>query len=54
MEPIAVRPSEFFALVRLTAKDGTVLADVGERCDRVPAVSLPWLIAQHLVTRRDD
>ena len=35
--------------------DGTPLADVGETCDRVPATSVPWLLAQgHIEPLRDD
>jgi len=34
----------YVALVRLSNKDDETLADVGERCHRVPASSLPWLL----------
>jgi hypothetical protein len=38
------------ALVRLTSKDeAEVLAAPGETCERVPAVSLRWLLEQGLV-----
>lgn len=40
---------EFLAVVRLSTKGDATLADVGERCDRVPAASLPWLLAQGLI-----
>jgi len=43
-------PGDWCALVRLTTKGGAVLADVGETCERVPASSMTWLIAQGLVT----
>jgi hypothetical protein len=37
------------AVVRLTAKDRTVLAAAGATCERVPLGSWPWLIAQGLM-----
>jgi hypothetical protein len=39
----------YVAVVRLTSKDRTVLADVGASCERVPAASLTWLIDQGLI-----
>ena len=36
---------DFIALRRLSDKDDNTLADVGETCERVPAVSLPSLLA---------
>lgn len=35
---------DYVALVRLSTVDNVTLADVGERCDRVAASSLPWLL----------
>lgn len=35
---------DYVALARLSTKDDELLADVGERCDRVPPASLPWLL----------
>ena len=35
----------YVALLDLSTRDGLVAA-VGERCDRVPVESLPWLLAQ--------
>lgn len=40
---------EFIATVRLSDAANTTLAVPGERCDRVPAASLPWLLAQGLI-----
>lgn len=37
------------AMVRLTAKDRTVLAEAGATCERVPVASWTWLIAQGLM-----
>jgi hypothetical protein len=34
----------YIALVRVSTKDDETLADVGERCDRVPPRVCPWLI----------
>ena len=39
----------FVATVRLSTKANDTLAMPGERCDRVPASSLPWLVEQGLV-----
>jgi hypothetical protein len=39
-----VNGRDYVALVRLSNKDDEALADVGERCDRVPPSSLPWLL----------
>lgn len=36
---------DFRALRRLSTKDDTTLADVGETCERVPATSLAALLA---------
>lgn len=35
---------DYVALVRLSDKADRTLADVGERCDRVPPASLPGLL----------
>jgi hypothetical protein len=37
------------AVVRLTNKAGAVLADVGDTCEKVPALSLRWLLEQGLI-----
>lgn len=37
--------ADFRALVRLSSKANDTLADVGKTCERVPAESLPWLLA---------
>lgn len=37
--------ADYIARVRLTTKAGDVLAMPGETCERVPASSLPWLLA---------
>ena len=39
----------FVATVRLSTKANDTLALPGERCDRVPASSLPWLLEQGLI-----
>jgi len=45
--PVAARPGERYrATTRLSAKDNTTLAEVGETCERVDPESLPWLLAQ--------
>lgn len=49
VDPNGITPGDWRAQVRLTNKAGTVFADVGETCDRVPAASMPWLIDQGLV-----
>lgn len=41
----------YVAKVRLTAKDGTVLAEAGSTCERVPVGSLAWLLEQGLIER---
>lgn len=41
--------ADYVATTRLSTKKNVTLADVGERCDRVPAESLPWLIEQGLI-----
>lgn len=35
--------ADFFAVVEITKKDGSVVAAVGERCDRVDPNALGWL-----------
>lgn len=35
----------YVALRRLSTKADETLAEVGETCERVPASSLPWLLA---------
>lgn len=43
--------SNYCAVVRLSTKDNVTLADVGERCDRVPVVSLAPLLASRKIVR---
>ena len=43
---------DFEALVRLTAKDGSVLALPGDSCEKVPEVSLGWLAAKGSIKKR--
>ncbi len=43
--------ADYIAVVRLSDKANTTLANPGEPCDQVPAASLPWLEAQGLITR---
>lgn len=51
----AIEPTPVYvATVRLTTKDGRVLAMPGETCERVPASSLPWLIDQGLIVRKEQ
>lgn len=50
LEPVG---KKWRAAERLTAKDNTVLAAIGQTCERVPASSLPWLIEQDLVRPLD-
>jgi hypothetical protein len=45
----AVNGADYVAAVRLSAADDTTLAEPGDTCDRVPAVSLPWLLEQGLI-----
>lgn len=44
-----LKGTEFRARVELTAKDGAVVAAVGEICARVPPASLGWLLEQRLI-----
>lgn len=44
-----MKGSNYRAKVELTNKAGDVLAAVGETCERVPDVSLPWLLEQQLI-----
>lgn len=39
----------YVAVVRLSDKQNRTLAEPGESCARVPASSLPWLVAQGLI-----
>jgi hypothetical protein len=39
----------YVALVALYDAAGGLLAAVGERCERVPADSIPWLFEQGLI-----
>jgi hypothetical protein len=41
----AMNGLDYVALRRLSAKDDTTLAEVGQTCERVPASSLPGLLA---------
>jgi hypothetical protein len=41
--------ADYVATERLTTKKGDVLAEIGERCDQVPASSLDWLAEQGLI-----
>lgn len=52
-KPAAPAGKAWRAATRLTAKDKTLLADVGQTCERVPDTSLPWLIEQELVRPLD-
>jgi hypothetical protein len=45
---------DYVARTRLTTRAGALLADVGERCDAVPARSLPWLLEQGLIARAPE
>jgi hypothetical protein len=38
-------PQDYIAVVRITDKDGTVLAAVGQTCDAVDPAALAWLLA---------
>jgi len=41
--------ADYEAVVRLTNRDGDVLAEVGASCASVPGESLGWLIEQQLI-----
>jgi len=41
--------AEYKATTRLTDREGAVLANIGDTCERVPADSMSWLIEQRLV-----
>jgi hypothetical protein len=41
--------SDYRARVRLSTKDNATLAEVGESCTRVPASSLPLLLASRKI-----
>lgn len=45
---------DYVATVRLSTRDNDTLADPGERCDRVPVDSLPWLAEQKLIVLAPD
>lgn len=40
---------DYVAMQRLSTKANETLAEMGERCDRVPAASLNWLLEQDLI-----
>ncbi len=42
--PAAPRGADCVAVVELTGKDGTLLAAVGEVCERVPDDAIAWLL----------
>jgi hypothetical protein len=44
--PPAPTPQDYVAVRRLTTNDDVLLAAPGERCDRVPAESIGWLVAK--------
>jgi hypothetical protein len=44
-----VNGADYIAKVRLSTRADETLALPGERCDRVPAQSLPWLAEQGLI-----
>ena len=48
-----MKGADYVAVKRLTTKDEQVLAMPGERCDLVPAKSLPWLLADGLIAKPD-
>ena len=41
--------ADYRARVRLSTKDDTTLAEVGETCERVPASSLPGLLTSRKI-----
>lgn len=41
--------SDYIARVRLSDREDTTLAEVGQTCERVPDDSLPWLAEQGLI-----
>jgi len=41
--------ADYRAQTRITAKDGTVLAAIGETCERVPEEAIGWLSDQELI-----
>ena len=45
---------EFTAHVRLTNREGHVLARVGNTCEHVDISSLPWLEEQGYITRKSS
>lgn len=42
--PATPRAADCVAVVEVTAKDGTLLAAIGETCERVPDAALAWLL----------
>lgn len=44
----------YVALTRLTLKDGTVVAAIGETCERVPEVSIVSLAARGKIRRVEN
>ena len=46
-----VNGGDYCATTRLTNRDGDVLAEVGQTCEKVPAESLGWLIDQNLIVK---
>lgn len=51
-----MKGSDYVAVVRLTTKGDPVpevLAMPGETCERVPAASLGWLLADGLIAKPD-
>jgi hypothetical protein len=43
--PGMAEPHDYRAVVRITDKDGTVRAAVGQPCDAVDPAALAWLLA---------
>ena len=48
------KKQKYRALVKLTAKDRTVIAEAGEVTDQIPAKSVGWLKEQGLIALVED
>lgn len=51
---MALKGRNYVAVVRLSTKDDTTLAEPGATCERIPDTSLPWLIEQGLIVLASD
>lgn len=48
-DPPQLHGADYRAVHRLSTGDDETLAEIGQTCERVPPVSLPWLLADGLI-----